>query len=147
MSILIEDKDLSLVTLSLELEQATIAHTLQGEKKIYVTAEDVAFPFWLQLYEGPRLIFFSTYTEFGSEVPPAERHAFCNRVNGKLLLPAVHEHDGRLYADHAMSYRDGLLRSQFIRMCRFYAEGVESIVRTFDPDHAVLKPLDSPNNA
>lgn len=143
MSTLIEDKDVSLVTLSLELEQAAIAHSLQGETKIYVSSEDVAFPFWLQLCEGPRLILFTTYAEFDGDVALAERHAFCNRVNGKLLLPAAHEHDGRLYADHAMSYRDGLLRSQFIRMCRFYAEGVESIVRTFDPDHAVLKPLGS----
>lgn len=147
MNILIEEKDVSLVTLSLELEQAAVEHVLQDNRIIYVTSQDVAFPFWLDVAEGSRLICLSTYLDFLSEVETIERLEFCNRVNSTVFLPAGRERKGRFYADYAFSYRDGLLRTQFVRLCRFYADSVARIVREFDPNHEILKPVGAANNA
>lgn len=126
MSTFLEEKEVNLVALSLELEQAAIEHTVQDDKRIYVT-ESGMFPFWLRLYPDPHMLSFSTYLEFDAALAETERHAFCNRLNSKSLLPAIHAHNDRLYADYAMSYRDGLIRSQFIRICRTFANGVEHV--------------------
>ncbi len=126
MHIFIEQDKVNLVSLSLELEQATMEHTLEDDGRIYVT-ENGMFPFWIRVYPGWHLISFRTYLRPEPSFAQADRFIFCNQLNGKLLFPALHVHEDRLYADHAISYRDGLIRSQFIRMCRAYATAVDEI--------------------
>jgi hypothetical protein len=146
---LIEEKDLSLVALSLELEKATIDCDLRDEHSIYVHEEGM-FPFWINLHEGPRFLLLTTYLEWVPEVPDEERLAFCNRINEQLFMPAVYlrtieRDDGetikRFTAAYPISYRDGLLISQFIRLCRKFASAMTQIQNDFDPEHAMLQPL------
>ena len=68
MSHLIEENDVSAVNLSLELERAVIAHTLDEDKSIYVTEDDF-FPFWIKLNSSAGLVIFSSYTFL--RMPPA----------------------------------------------------------------------------
>ena len=126
MNTFLEEKTITLVTLSLELEQAAIAHTLQDNHQIYVH-ENGMFPFWIKLHPQTFLIALSTYLDVDAAVPLAQHHALCNQLNSESFLPAVHIHEQRLYADHAIYYRDGLIRSQFIRLCRLFTHGVERV--------------------
>ena len=126
MNTFLEEKTITLVTLSLELEQATIAHTLQHNHQIYVH-ENGMFPFWIKLHPQTFLIALGTYLDADAAVPVERHHALCNRLNSESFLPAVHIHEQRLYADHAIYYRDGLIRSQFIRLCRLFAHGMERV--------------------
>lgn len=126
MHLFIEQDKVSLVTLSLELEQATMEHTLEDNERIYVS-ENGMFPFWIRVYPRWQLISFRTYLRPEPSFAQADRYIFCNRLNGELLFPALHVYEDRLYADHAISYRDGLICSQFIRMCRAYVTAVDRI--------------------
>ena len=126
MSTFFEEKSITLVALSLELEQAAIAHTVQDNHQIYVHVNGM-FPFWIKLHPQTFLIALTTYLDVQATVPIEQHHALCNRLNSQSFLPAVHIHDQRLYADHAIYYRDGLIRSQFIRLCRLFTQGVERV--------------------
>ena len=59
MSDLIEDKDVTNVTLAVELERAVIEYTLDEDNSIYVT-EDGWFPFWVSVcgYLAFLILFF-----------------------------------------------------------------------------------------
>lgn len=146
--ILIEEQDITLPTLSLALESATMAHSAT-DHSLYVT-EAGLFPFWIELHPGPRFVLLRTYLEFTEGVSAAQRLEFCNDINLKLFVPSVAvlpvegEGDGlkhRLLATYPVYYRDGLLTSHFIRLCRAFANGMEQIQDQFDPVNAVLHPL------
>ncbi|MFC7411854.1 YbjN domain-containing protein [Hydrogenophaga atypica] len=145
---LIEEKNVNIISLSLELEKATIAYEMTDEKTIYVR-EIGMFPFWIYLRENTRFITLSTYLEWAPDVPEMERLAFCNRVNEQLILPSVYmrtvDDEGvtvtRFTAAYPIYYRDGLLVSQFIRLCRRFADAIREIQAEFDPAHEVLQAL------
>lgn len=146
--LLIEEQDVTLPTLSLALEGATMEHDAT-EQSLYVTEAGV-FPFWIELHPQPRFILLRTYLEFTEGVSAAQRFEFCNDINLKLFVPSVAvqpvECEGqplkhRLLATYPIYYRDGLLTSHFIRLCRAFAYGMEQIQNEFDPGHAVLHPL------
>ena len=146
---LIEEKDLNLVALSLELEKATIECDLRDEHTLYVHEEGM-FPFWIHLHESPRFLLLNTYLNWVPDVPDEERLAFCNRINEQMFMPSVYlrtieRDDGetiqRFTAAYPISYRDGLLVSQFIRLCRKFSAAMGQIQREFDPEHTMLQAL------
>lgn len=145
---LLEEKDVTLVTLSLELEKATIDCDLRDEHSLYVHEEGM-FPFWINRHEQPRFLLLNTYLEWVPDVPDEQRLAFCNRINDRLFMPSVYlrtiERDGerstRFTASYPIYYRDGLLVSQFIRLCRKFAQAIAQIQAEFDPEHTMLQPL------
>lgn len=126
MSTFLEEKEVSLVSLSLELEMAALEHTVQDNVNLYVN-EEGTFPFWIRLYPDSHMMSFSTYVDFDDRVKGLDRLRFCNLFNESKLAPSVHVAKNRLYADYAMSYRDGLIRSQFIRMCRSFSSGAGQV--------------------
>ena len=63
MSNLIEEKDITAVTLSLELEVAVIEHKLEDDQAIYVT-ENGFFPCWIRVLKNSGYVGFSTYILF-----------------------------------------------------------------------------------
>ena len=145
---LIEEKDVNLVALSLELEKATIDCDLRDEHTLYVHEEGM-FPFWISLHPDPHFLLLNTYLEWVPDVPDEERLAFCNRINERLFMPAVYlrtlERDGetvkRFTAAYPIYYREGLLVSQFIRLCRKFAAAMTQIQAEFDPEHEMLQAL------
>lgn len=146
---LIEEEDVTLATLSVQLERATIAHQARNEHSLYVS-EPGMFPFWVELREGVRFILLHSYLEFLPELEEADRLEFCDRINQQLYLPAFHvrriESEGeddsfRLVGNYPIYYRDGVLSSHFIRLCRQFSEGMKRVEAEFDPEHERVQDL------
>ncbi len=138
MCTVIEEKDVSLVTLSLALEQAVIRHDLdEEEQKIYIT-ETAWFPFWIHVRRGPGLVVLNTNTKFRSHVNTVQRLELANEFNGTYSLISACVDDAHLLVDYALLYRDGLTRESFIRACRIFSDNVSRAISELDPDDTLL---------
>lgn len=149
LDILIDEEKISLATLSIELERATISHAIPNESSLYVIEQGM-FPFWVSLRASSRFVLLHSYSSFLPDLNHADRFEFCNRLNERLFLPSFHiyqvendedEADGefRLVGNYPLFYRDGLLVSQFIRLCRQFSLGMQRIEAEFDPEHVRMK--------
>ena len=140
MSIVIEESDVSAISIALELERAVISHTLNDDERIYVT-EDDWYPFWINLHKKAGLILFTTYTYFKKAATTAQRMEVCNELNKRSYMLTAYFLDHRLCIDYALSYRDGLLRETLIRSCRLYVKNIGNGLGEIDPDCSlVLRP-------
>lgn len=140
MSTLIEETDVTAVTLAVELEHAVIHHVLEEDQTIYVT-EDGLFPFWIHLHRESGLISFRTHTQFRSSVSQMQRLEICNELNTDNYMITAYIRDSRLCIDHVLNYRDGLLRETFIRGCRQFARSIEKGLAQVDSENNfVLQP-------
>jgi len=138
MSNLIEEADVTAVTLSLQLEKVFIKHRLQDNESIYVT-EDCFYPFWIKVLNNRGLVGLSTHTLFRKKTTEFQRLEFCNRINYQyFMLTAYMTNDDRMKFDYVLSYRDGLLESTFIRGCREFSQTIEAALRDLDPENLVV---------
>lgn len=146
---IIEEKDVTLATLAVELERATMANEAQGDRSLYVS-EAGMFPFWVEIREGIRCILLHSYLEFVPDCEHADRLELCDRINQQLYLPAFHvrhveredEPDSfRLVGNYPIYYRDGLFSSHFIRLCRLFSDGMKRVEAEFDPEHQLLQKM------
>ena len=147
-SALIEENDVSLVTLSLALEQASIEFKTRENNRLYVT-EDGYFPFWIEIAKGAHYVFLTSHLEFVEGLSEETKLEFCNQVNARLYIPSANvqviDREGericRMNTGYPIFYRDGLIPSQFIRLCRLFSEGMKQIVNELDAEHELLQPL------
>lgn len=140
MSNLIEEKDITPVNLSLNLECAVIEHELQDDGGIYVT-EDGWFPFWIRILAKKGFVGMTTYIHFRNSSTHLQRLALANQFNNKNWMGTAYVDDDRLRFDHSLSCRDGMLTENFIRSCRQYSRDIRESLTAFDPDYKVLLPL------
>lgn len=140
MSTLIEESDVTPVNLAVELERAVIEHSLDESGQIYVT-EDNWYPFWIHVKQEAGFVLLKTHTQFRRSATPLQRLELCNAINKSSYLVTASSQKDRLYMDHALSFRDGLLRETLVRVCRNFAKSVETTLDAADPDgHLVLSP-------
>ena len=139
MSTLIEEAEVSAVRLSVEMESAVIQHSLDEEESIYVI-EDGLYPFWITVNTDSGLINFRTHTNFKSEANQTKRLEICNEINMTQFMVTAYVVNDRLWVDHAINYRDGLLRQNFIRVCRLFAKNIECGIAKVDPEHKFVLP-------
>lgn len=140
MSDLIEEEDVTAVTLSLLLEKSVIQHRLQDDESIYIT-EDCFYPFWIKVINNRGFVGLSTHTLFTKKTTKLDRLDFCNRINYQyFMLTAYMTDDDKLKFDHVLSYRDGILESTFIRGCREFSRTIEIAMRDLDPENEVVLP-------
>lgn len=142
MNNLFEEKDVDIVKLSLELENAVIQHVLREDGEIYITEDDF-YPYWIRILDSRGLISLSTYTYFKSTIPHQERLEFCNKINGHYFCITASLSDcGALKIDQAIPFRDGIIREHFVRMCRQFSKNIVSAINQFDEPHNkfVLQP-------
>lgn len=152
--LLIEEDQVTLVNLSLALEQATIAHESQNGHALYIT-ESGMFPFWVELRPQPRYILLRSYLDFAPGVDTLDRLNFCNDINLRLYVPNVavqvlevdSDTKPRLVATYPIYYRDGVLHSHFIRLCRAFSIGMAQIQSEFDAEHQMLIPISGGSQA
>lgn len=137
MCTVIEEKDVTPINLSLELEQAVIRHDVDQDREIYVT-ETGWFPFWIRVYRGSGQVVLSTHTKFRSGTGALQRLEFANEFNGKFPMVSAHADDLRLRVDHCLLFRDGLTRESFIRACRVFNDSLNRAVSELDPDRSIL---------
>lgn len=134
---LIEENDVTLVNLSVELERAVIEYELQDDNTIYVT-EGGWFPFWMRVLSNPHLITLRSYTHFRKNTTLLERLELCNSFNrSQYMVTAYHKEDQMVF-DHALTYKDGILRENIIRVCRQFSEQIASGIDDFDPEFAII---------
>ena len=140
MSNLIEESNVTPVTLSLELETAVIEHKLEDDEGIYVT-EDGFFPFWIRVLNSSGFVGFTTYIVFRKSTTRLERLELANSFNKRNYLTSSFVNDEKLTIDHVLNFRNGLLKETFIRGCRQYSSAIESSIKKIDPTFKVLVPL------
>jgi hypothetical protein len=139
MSMLIEEKDVTPVNLAVELECAVIGHVLDEDGSIYVT-ENGLFPFWIRIHKDANLVTFKTHTYFKKATSPVQRLEICNDLNTQNFLLTAYARDDMLCLDHALIYRDGLLRETFVRGCHQFAKAVEKGIDQVDPQGCFILP-------
>lgn len=144
---LLEESQVSIISLSMELEKASIAYKEAGKDAVYVQ-EAGLFPTWVRIRQESKFIMFTTYLDFKPNNDESMLH-FCNTINDNLYLPTVSqhpvEHEGksinRMYASHVLLYRDGILVSHFIRMLRQFSQNMYRIQEEYDKDGVMLERL------
>lgn len=137
MCTVIEEKDVTPISLSLELEQAVIRHEVRDDQELYVT-EAGWFPFWIHVSKGNGQIVLKTYTCFRKSTGVLQRLEFANEVNSKLALICAYVDKQTLRFDHCLLYRDGLTRESFVRACRMFNESLNKARSELDPDRSIL---------
>lgn len=138
MSNLIEESNVTPVTLSLLLEAAVIEHALEDDEGIYVTE---GFPFWIRVLKSSGYIGFTTYISFRQSSTRLDRLELANRFNKRNYFLTSFVDGEKLIIDHVICFKSGLLRETFIRGSRQYANEISTSLSEIDPDYEVLIPL------
>jgi len=134
---LIEEPDVTAVNLAIELERAVIEHRLDDNESIYVT-EDGWFPFWIWVLKGAGYVSFKTHTNFKKSTSHLQRLEICNELNKTKYMLTCYEADDRLFFDHVLNFRDGLLRENFVRACRQFSKAAETGLKETDPENDIV---------
>jgi hypothetical protein len=134
---LIEETDVTAVNLAVELERAVIEHRLDEDKSIYVT-EDGWFPFWIRVVKGAGYVTLKSHTYFKKAAGGLQRLEICNELNKSKYMLTCYAVDDRMYFDHALNFRDGLLRENFVRACRQFSKAIETGLQDADPEHLIV---------
>jgi hypothetical protein len=137
---LISEQDVSPAQLSVLLEQAVIAHTVEDDGSIRVH-EPSWFPFWVHQGARSGSLILSTYTEFRDDVPELDRLRLANQAMLQSNFIAVTVTEQRLCFESGQSCRGAMVHEHFIRGCREFASEVTRLVRTLDPDNSLTKRL------
>ena len=140
MANLIEESDVSIVNLSLQLENSVIRHALLDDESIYVT-EDGYFPFWIKVCQNKGFVVFVTYTYFRKKADLLQRLEIVNDFNKSSFMVTAYADDDTCKFDHELIFRDGLLTETFVRGCRHFSRNVERAIHRFDPGHQIIRPL------
>lgn len=139
MCTVIEEKEVTPVNLSLELERAVIRHVLEEDRDIYVT-ESSWFPFWVRVYRGSGQVVLTTHTNFRSATTMVQRLELANEINSGYVMVNAYVKEQRLRIDHCLICRDGMTRESFIRACRVFNDSITRALAAFDPDNSLLLP-------
>ena len=138
---LIEENDVTYVTLSLELERASIMYETREEgQSLYVT-EDNFFPFWIRIRRNSGLIGLGTYIKFRSSTTELQKLTLANEFNRCAFGITAYKDGDELKIDHILNYRNGLLRENFIRVSRNFSAVITKSIRDHDPNFELLMPL------
>lgn len=140
MSNLIEESNVTPVTLSLELEAAVLEHKLEDDEGIYVT-ESGFFPCWIRVLKNSGYVGFTTYITFRDSSTRLERLELANRFNKRNYMTTNYVDGDKLIIDHVLCYRNGILKETFIRGLRQYSSAICNSISDIDPDYKVLMPL------
>jgi hypothetical protein len=143
MSNLIEEKDVTSVTLSLELEVAVLEHVLEEDEGIYFT-EKGFFPCWIRVLEDSKYIGFTTYIMFRDSSTRLDRLELANRFNKRNYMTTNYVNGDRLTIDHVLCYRSGILKETFIRGLRQYSNAICNSISDIDPEYKILMLLGEP---
>ena len=139
LNMLIEEKDVTPVNLSVELERAVIAHRLEENESLYVI-EDGWFPFWIRVNRNGGLVNFRTFTNFRRATGRLDILEICNRLNREHYMITAYVEQDRICFDHVLNFRNGLLRETFVRGCRQFIASIDKGLRTYDPDFEIILP-------
>ena len=137
---LIEENDVTYVTLSLELERAPIMYETRDEgQSLYVTEDN--FPFWIRIRKNSGLIGLGTYIKFRSSTTELQKLTLANMFNRFAFGITAYKDGDELKIDHILNYRCGVLRENFIRVSRNFSAVVTKSIRDHDPNFELLMPL------
>ena len=138
---LIEENDVTYVTLSLELERASIMYETREEgQSLYVT-EDNFFPFWIRIRKNSGLIGLGTYLKFRSSATELQKLTLANEFNRCAFGITAYKDGDQLKIDHVLNYRSGILRESFIKVSRNFSSVITKSICDHDPSYDLLMPL------
>lgn len=123
---LIPEQEVTLVNLSLILEQASFAHILEKEDRIYLN-EDGVFPFWIRIFDNAHILAFSTYIKAPEGKTEEELLKFCNKVNQDFLVPSAYVRDDRIWCFMPIYIKDHLQKSHLLRLIRYFGDGCSKV--------------------
>ncbi len=123
---LIDEKDVSIVNLSLLLEQSIIQHEIQNEERIYITEPGI-FAHWIRIFKDPCIIALSTYFTLPDGMSGIEKLEFCNRINAEYLVPSAYTKGDRVWLFNPIYFKSGLIKSHVVRQIRYFASGCEKV--------------------
>ena len=137
---LIEENDVTYVTLSLELERASIMYETHEEgQSLYVTEDN--FPFWIRIRRNSGLIGLGTYIKFRSSATELQKLTLANQFNRCAFGITAYKDGDELKIDHIINFRNGVLRENFIRVSRNFSAVITKSIRDHDPNFELLMPL------
>ena len=138
---LIEEKDVTYVTLSLEFERASIDYETRDEGNSLYIIEPGWFPFWCRINRNSSLIALGTYIQYRDSPTELQRLTLANDFNRYAFGISAYVEDNKLKIEHILNYRNGLLRENFIRISRNFPAVITKSIRDHDPNYEFLMPL------
>ena len=132
----IEENDVTLATLSCELERAVMQYETR-EKSLYVN-ESGMFPFWIHVNDNGDLVGLETYLGFRDTASELDQLKLSNEFNRYAFGITAYAAENKLKIDHIINFRGGLLRETFVRVCRNFALTVHNSIRDHDPNYEIL---------
>ncbi len=120
---IIPEDDVTVKSLN-ELFRRTFHTTeIDADGDIYVT-EGLDMPIWISVDDQQKLIRLFTFTWRDLETNPPFSERSTNFLNRTVALPTFYvdpSQPDRLYSHHFLSFRDGLIDSQFVGLVRRFA--------------------------
>ena len=138
---LIDEKDVTYVTLSLEFERASIDYETREEGKSLYIIEPGWFPFWCRINKNSSLIALATYIPYRDSSTELQRLTLANDFNRYAFGVTAYVEGDKLKIDHILNYKNGLLRENFIRVSRNFSAVITKAIRDHDPNYELLMPL------
>jgi hypothetical protein len=122
MTAIIPESDVTPATIAAAFDAAAIDYTVEEGGNIYVTT--FLFNFWISIDEDRKFLRFYSYWPVAIDTPEDRLYQFVNACNDSMILLqfSVTEDRQRFYGHYMMSYRDGVIRSQVLRMARLFSE-------------------------
>lgn len=145
MTTIIAESDVSLTTISSLLDEAAIDHSVEEGGCIYVTSSP--FNFWISIDEDRKFLRFYSYWPVAIDTPEDRLLRFVNECNDSIILLqfSVTEDRQRFYGFYMMYYRDGVIRSQLLRIARLFSELFHRAVEHEDTEDLLgVETLDLP---
>lgn len=136
MSETLDEADITLVNLSLLLEQVSFDHKFVDDNKAIYVKDTGMFPFWIHVLPKESVLMLSTYFGIREEkaVDELKMLKFCNQINMDMILPSASWKNDCVWLCCPIFIKHKMLKSQFYKMMRFYTEGVDKVCRALK-DH------------
>ena len=131
---LIPEIEVSFETLESILKDSAIDYERSDNDNIYITT--FAFNFWISIDTNRNFIRFYSYWPIAENSSVEKILELVNTYNESLILVqfSLAEDCQRIDGQYIMTYRDGLIRTQLLRMTRLFSEVFHRAVEHEDPD-------------
>ena len=117
---ILEEADITVERLRSLLETAVIDVELDEEGDLYLTGSGVEFPIFVRLDSDRKMIQLFTYIR-KIATDDATVALRLNDLNTTFALGQFHNLEDAIYSRHGVSFEDGLLPRQFVKIVRKFA--------------------------
>jgi len=116
----IAEREVSINAIGSYLKSQGVSHSIDEDGDIYVSDQELGFPFWLYIDRSYKVLVFSTFISFGTFERAEAALDEALRVRLGPITPRFFLNENELHAQFFMSFRDGVVGTHiYDAACRF----------------------------